>query len=314
MKKVNICFLTDDGYAMPTCVAMTSMLINKNKDSTYNIFMLCINVSEENISRFKQLEKNDFRIKIIELNDEYKKYNMEGVSASATAMYKFHIPQILKEIDKVIYLDGDIIVNSDLYELYSIDLSNKYVGVVKDICGAIKRHYRSFIKNKIFYFNSGVMLMNLKEMRTNNITEKLIDYRINGYNELMDQDALNYVLKDNKLELPFKYNTQTMCTFINKNVSQLKKLTKINDGCEDYDSVAIKSIILHYSLKNKPWKSQTGFMFDLWMYYYYKSPFNNEKMIRKNTNTNKKNNVLSKYQALKKNIRRYNFFKKFGIK
>ena len=139
--------------------------------------MLCINVSEENISRFKQLEKNDFRIKIIELNDEYKKYNMEGVSASATAMYKFHIPQILKEIDKVIYLDGDIIVNSDLYELYSIDLSNKYVGVVKDICGAIKRHYRSFIKNKIFYFNSGVMLLDLKSMRYLNISSKLIEMK-----------------------------------------------------------------------------------------------------------------------------------------
>ena len=114
MNEVNICFLTDNGYAMPTCVAMTSMLLNKNNDSKYNIYVLCINVSNNCIDKFMKLNREDFKINIIELNDKYQDFNMKGVSASATAMYKFSIPEILDNIDKVIYLDGDILINSDL--------------------------------------------------------------------------------------------------------------------------------------------------------------------------------------------------------
>jgi lipopolysaccharide biosynthesis glycosyltransferase len=309
---INTCFLTDDGYAMPTCIAITSMLKNKKKDSKYVIYVLSMNVSKANIEKFMLLDRKDFRIKIIPLDDRYKKYDMVGVSASSTAMYKFSIPEILNKIDKVIYLDGDIIVNDDLSELYNYQIGNNYIGAVKDINGIQKRHFNYYLKNDIFYFNSGVMLMNLNKLREDKVAEKLINYRLNGYNELMDQDSLNYVLRNKAYELPFKFNTQTMFTFINKDVSDLKKLVEIDKKCDSYEAIAKDSVILHYSMKGKPWKKSDGFMFDKWLDYYYISPFKDITIEIKNTSKNKKNTIISKYQAIRKNIRRYKFFKKFS--
>lgn len=314
MNVINTCFLTDDGYAMPTCIAINSMIINKNKESIYNIYVLSMNISEFNEEMFKKISGENCNIYIIKLDNNYQKFSMEGVSASPTAINKFSIPEILDNIDKVIYLDGDIVIKSDLSELYQYDLGDNYIGAVKDINGILKRHFNTFVKNNIFYFNSGVMLMNLKKMREDKITEKLIDYRINGYNELMDQDALNFVLRKNVYELPFKYNTQTMFTAINKNIDKLKIFLKLSDDVKSYDDLIKESVILHYSLKSKPWKAQSGYMFDLWLYYYYKSSFQNIVVERKNKNNKKSGNIIvTKIKALAKNCRRYRFFKKFSM-
>lgn len=311
MNEINVCFLTDDGYAMPTCIAMKSMLDNKNKNTKYNIYILSTSLSEHNTVKFKELNSVDFEVKIVNLEDKYKDFYMNGVSASPTAIYKFSIPEILSDLDKVIYLDGDIIVNSDLLELYNYKIGKNYIGAVKDINGALKRHYKAFIKKGIFYFNSGVMIMNLKQMRKDKITEKLIDYRLNGYNELMDQDALNYVLRNKTCELPFKYNTQTMITAINKKAPELKKFIEIPKDSKNYDDIINNSLILHYSLKNKPWKSQNGYKFDKWLYYYYQSPFGNTPIDREKKNIKKSKGLYARIQAFKKNGRRLRFFKKF---
>lgn len=156
--------------------------------------------------------------------------------------------------------------------------------------------------------------MNLKKLREDKISEKLIDYRLNGYNELMDQDALNYILRGSVTELPFKYNTQTMFTFINKSVSNLKELVCIDNSCDSYETIASKSVILHYSMKSKPWKKTNGFMFEKWNKYYKLSPYKDDVLEIKSSSDNKKNTFFTKYKSLKKNIRRYRFFKKFSRK
>ncbi len=312
--KINVCFLTDDGYVMPTCVALSSMIANKKGKNFYSVYLLCINVTENNLCKLKELNRPDFEINIIELNDKYSEnYYMKNTSATPAAIYKFNIPEILKDIDKIIYLDGDIIVSKDLEELYNYDLNNNYIGAVKDVNGLLKRHYNLFIKNNIFYFNSGVMLMNLKEMRKNNISKSLIDYRNNGYNELMDQDALNYVLKDKTIELPFKYNVQTMFKNINKTPNQIKKYYNLNNDYDSFDKMVEDSVVLHYSPKIKPWKSDNGYKFDLWKHYYNLSPYKDE-----NYNYNQKKsmekNIFQKIVTIFKNIRRLMFLMNFKKK
>ena len=311
MKKVNICFLTDNGYAMPTGVAIESLCKNKKKNTKYDIYILAIDISYENEKILESMNSNNISINIIKLKNKYKDFNMKNVSATSAAMYKFQIPDILSSQDKVIYLDGDIIVKSDLSELYSIDLGDNYIGAVLDINGVLKHHYNMYIKHNVFYFNSGVMLMNLKKMRKEKISEKLIEYRLNGYNELMDQDALNYILKGRTLEIPFKYNTQTMYTIINKDIKQLKKVLKLPEKYEKCDDIINNSIILHYSLKGKPWKNNNTFMYDEWNYYYNISPYKDKIKIKLDNNIIKKKNLCQKVSNLIKNYRRYRFLRNF---
>ncbi len=314
MKNVDICFLTDEGYAMQTCIALTSILKNKKNNIKYNIYILCNKVSNDSLEKIKSLDKVNFNINIIELknNDEYIKYDIKDIPASPTAIYKFNIPQILNKLDKVLYLDGDIIVNEDLSELFNYDIGDNYLGAVKDTAGLSKSLFKLFIKKNIFYFNSGVMIMNLKKMREDKVTELLIDYRINGYNELMDQDALNFVLRNKVCELPFKFNTQLMFAWINNNVKELKEYFKMTSDLKSTKEIINNAVIVHYSGMKKPWKHYDGFEHDLWVYYYYLSPFNNNMLNRclyhSNINNNKFTNFIKKKQ---KNLRRYKFMKKF---
>ena len=142
MKIINICFLTDDSYAMPTGVAIKSLCESKNKNTVYNIYILAIDVSSKNKRIFESMGEENVSIKIIQLKNEYEGHSIDGISATPTAMYKFRIPDILASVDRIIYLDGDIIVKTDLSNLYNFDICDNYIGAVLDINGVLKHHYK----------------------------------------------------------------------------------------------------------------------------------------------------------------------------
>lgn len=312
--EVNICFLADDNYLMQTTVTISSLYINKNEDTIYNLFIILNGKSEEKIKRLKGLERNNFKISIIKIDriKELLKFDIKEIPASPTAICKFYIPVLLKEIDKVLYIDGDTLIERDLLELYNIDIKDNYIGAVKDTCGLSRSLYRLFKKN-VFYFNSGVMIMNLRKMREEDIPNKLMEYRINGYNHLMDQDALNYVLKGKVMELPFEYNTQLSCFEDVKRIRNtnririLREYFNIQKDIKNTDEIINMATILHYSGSLKPWNQAYVVEGDLWIYYYYNSPFK-DVLLRKINKSKKKNSILSK---LFKKIRRYNFMRNF---
>ena len=113
----------------------------------------------QNCEKYNNLEKKDFPV-------------------STAALFKFDLPNLLPDsIEKVLYLDGDIIVQGDLSELYSTDISDVYAGVVKDYRGlTLKGDFNERLKiNHTAYFNSGVLLLNLSLLRNDNLPEKLLN-------------------------------------------------------------------------------------------------------------------------------------------
>ncbi len=101
--------------------------------------------------------------------------------------------------EKVIYLDSDIMFNGNIKELFDIDIANYELGVVKD------RYGKWFISPK--YFNSGVLLMNMKKIKESNLFEKVRNICFSKKMMFPDQSALNKCCKQ-KLYLPRKFNEQ----------------------------------------------------------------------------------------------------------
>ncbi len=101
--------------------------------------------------------------------------------------------------DKIIYLDTDIMINGDISELYSIDISDYEIGVVKD------RYGKFFINPK--YFNSGMLLLNMPAIRESNLFERVKQMCLTKKMAFPDQTALNKLAK-RKLYLPRKFNEQ----------------------------------------------------------------------------------------------------------
>lgn len=108
-------------------------------------------------------------------------------------------------------MDGDILVKGDLTSLYSVDLKDSLVAAVADMKPIV--YYRPTQNEKLgidsdYYFNTGVMLLNLQKMREEKTTDALLEYRSNGINYFMDQDAFNYILQRRVHYISFYNNAQ----------------------------------------------------------------------------------------------------------
>ena len=265
MNNINVCFITDESYAMPTGVAIQSLIENAGKESKYNIYVIAVNLDKKSIKYLKKLQTNKCKIIIKQTENIYDDINAKHPHVSKAALLKFDLPNILSNLDKVLYLDGDILVLNDLSELYNTDLNNKYAAVVPDMAGMLYGNYHvklGFCK----YFNSGVMVLNLRKMREDDISKKLLDYKLHkDTKHFMDQDCLNYVFQENVFYISPMYNwmAQNQTEFTDEKIKDFYNLSQ-----SDLDNIRKRPTVLHLTNKNKPWNSCDVIGSDIWHKYY----------------------------------------------
>lgn len=274
---IHIAFITDENFAFPTGVALVSLLKNKNEFSRYQIYVLCNDVSDDIKKRFLTYNCKDFSVQIMELDgfEALETIGQRTEHVSKTAMFKFKLAELFPDIDKLLYLDGDILILNDLGELYNTDIEQYYVAAVKDMAPVVK--YKPHVGKKLnlpesyIYFNSGVMLLNLKLMRAHNIAERLLTYRKNGKNYFMDQDAFNVVLGARMKELPVRFNNE-ITIYEQFSTFQIAKFFGISQS--DVGTTQVKDVvILHLTSKTKPWKYNLPYYTDLFRSYQAISSF-----------------------------------------
>lgn len=314
--RISVVYIADAGFMMPTCVSIVSLIKNKNIDDKYIIYALLNGVDEADKEKIVQLSTEDVEINIIDITSE----NYNGLDETTcvgwnrhitkSALYKFGLAEYLDNEDKILYIDGDTIINNSLRDLYNTDLEDNYVAAVNDMGRIVPQMAREINLKDENYFNSGVMLLNLKKMRQDKVFEKLIDYRVNTKSKFVDQDAFNYVMQDSRIILPCKYN------FLIKATEEFD----FDELCEKYFddyycsfSYLIKEqIVLHYAGPNKPWKFYNSYVTEMFLEYYYLSPYKDEHLQLKSIMRKMKHEVIVNkkrrnwsfpYEAIKKNSR-----------
>ncbi len=156
----------------------------------YNVEVLCVNQIKEIMQMFPKVDKTRFTI---------------------ATFYRFFITHTLpQEIEKIIYLDSDIIVNLDINELWQYELGDNVLAVVPNcLNGSSGKTVLSddgFVKPEN-YFNAGVLMINLKILRTEEETLMHGIKFIGTHSYTMfDQDILNYCFSTRALHLPVKFN------------------------------------------------------------------------------------------------------------
>jgi lipopolysaccharide biosynthesis glycosyltransferase len=167
-------------------------------------------------------------------------------------MQKVFIPEYVKDVNKAIYIDSDTIVQKDLFYLYNKNMNNTYIAGARD---GLMFMYPEHIKEinlewRDFYFNSGVMLLNLQKMRQDKFIEKSLMYFNNNYEVFADQDILNVVSKEKVKEISYIYNCNS--TFFEENDAEfLSKFFK-QEISNNPNDVYKKAVILHFA-GHKPW-------------------------------------------------------------
>ncbi len=276
---IHVCFCFTDKtghYSKFVGTTMYSLFENTNSEVTVHILhdntlsdenrdkFLYLAVRYGQIVKFYNVEElcaDDFS-KMVENNPKLLKDNRFTIGM----MFRLFIPQVLpKNISRVIYLDADIVVNTDIKELWEIELGDKFLAVVTSNSIAMKKHTHQTRQLCIDglvepddYFNSGVLLMNLLLLRGE--TQRIMD----GINFIgsdprhthFDQDVLNYCFTKNILKLPVRFNNSV-------SFARAKKETKIDQKIYHFLGSNYRSFGLDM---NDPFNR-------LWMSYFIKTPW-----------------------------------------
>lgn len=128
---------------------------------------------------------------------------------SEAASFRLLMPELFPELDRVLYIDCDVIVRQDVARLFDqTELGDNYMGVIYEapIEGQAER-WKALGCDPGKYFNSGFLLMNLKQMREEGVSARLLDACRVDWLEFPDQDALNQVCKGRVLPLSPLYNS-----------------------------------------------------------------------------------------------------------
>ena len=114
---------------------------------------------------------------------------------SKDALIKFQLPWIFRDLDRILYIDGDTLLFSGFEQIFETDIDDYFAAVVMDMymMKIGEWHKKPGLK---CYFNSGVIYLNLEKMRRENCSEKLVEYQKGDIeNVFMDQNALNVVFE-----------------------------------------------------------------------------------------------------------------------
>lgn len=263
---MNIVCATDDNFAQHCAVTIVSILKNKSEQDIA-IYLLTEGISNENEKILQELASKNGGILHIILVDAKalegcpmpQLKNLEHISIAT--YYRLLIPKLLPvHIEKVIYLDCDIVVRHSLDKLWHYPIYDYAIGAVYQISARTSADAKRLKYPASFgYFNAGVLLINLDYWRKNQISEKLFEFLNNEKETIIfhDQDALNGVLYDRCLPLPIKWNMLTI--FFMKRTLALNDIDGglVINNYNEYKKQILLDIndpsVIHFVSKPKPW-------------------------------------------------------------
>lgn len=215
---MNVAYSTSDLYSELAAISIVSLLENCKDVDEINIYVIDIGISQEHRQDLLDLAiKYDRKLEFLE------KLNVEDITQTRINVGRWHISTfsrlfllhvLPKSIDKVIYIDCDMIIRHSLKELWEMDMEETWCMSADDCRGKMYRKDIGIAMDSI-YTNNGLMVIDLEAWRTFDVESMFINF-INEYHgdiTYMDQGVLNGVfqpLKKVKL-LPISYNAQTMC-------------------------------------------------------------------------------------------------------
>ena len=254
---IHVVCCPDNYYAMPTGVMLCSLCEN-NKTEQLFIHVVHADLSEQNQQRLTEtVTQYGQEIEFLKINRSSLpniKLTREQQQLPIATYYRLFLSSLLHaNIDKVLYLDGDIIVRGNIKRLYEEPLVDFSVAAADDYLFSNDRIEQSYNALKIppssGYFNCGVILINLEFWRLHGVEKQFIQF-IESHNLPLyhhDQDVLNKVLCHSKKFLPLTYNFQH--NFLAK--PEYRKISwEFN---EEIERTATNPVILHFT-GSKPWR------------------------------------------------------------
>lgn len=274
----------DVNYAMPLCVTLTSLLESKNQLTKYEIFVYTecklLSLFKDRINEFIRKYTN-VQVSFIDMKDRFADAPSRLSHVTNPTYYRLLSAELLPEhYKKAIYLDVDVVVNTDLTEFFECELDDYLVGGIKHPSyyfadknsGAYYAEVLEKCRIPDFsqYINAGVLLLNLEQIRKENYTKKFVELVKKDF-PTVDQDVINSACFNKIKHLPFKYNVMPKCEMHLQN-PKISEIYDINEFKAAFDNPSI----IHWANPEKPWNNKNVRFSDRWEYFHSLSPIKKE--------------------------------------
>ena len=272
---MHLLFVSNNTYIPHVATTLASIFEN-NIDMNFFVHVLVTDISDNNKDKLKCFVRkygHQLEIKLINnnLDIDLSVCGKWGIFPSL----KLYAADLFPNIDKMLYVDADMICLGSLKNIDNVDLSDYYIAMVSDEEGATKHKQRLGLSQEAFYGCAGLVLFNLKRWREDSIRKKCFNYFNDPNNKNIikwgEQDVLNKVLQGHIMELPLIYN---MFSFYwlhhGRNVP-----IKYRHNIDEYKR---NTVIIHYIDSCKPWfKDCTTSLKKYYWKYHSITPWKNEK-------------------------------------
>ena len=243
-REIPIFFTIDDSYAPFLAVALNSAIKNSDPQRNYKAIVLYQDLGADNISRLQSLQTENFKIELMPIRanmealDDRMSNRLRCDYFTLTIYFRLFIPSMFPQYDKGIYIDSDVVLTDDIAKLFDIDIGENYIGACNDLSIADIPPLVAYTENAVGvnakeYINSGVLLMNLKKMRDDDLEGHFLSL-LNKYHFdsiAPDQDYLNAMCNGKIYYLEEKWDTMP----------------------NDAKPMLTETSLIHYNLFSKPW-------------------------------------------------------------
>lgn len=273
---VNILIGSDNNYA-PYYGVLLQSLFYHHPNQSFRIFLMTDARWSDRMTKIydKMVRKHHSTLVVHIVNEDMLKNCPLNPNHHVNISTYYHLlaPMILpQDVDRILYLDGDMVINGDISALWTMDMTGYGLAACVDSIAYDQDTYRRLdYPASCSYFNNGTSMINLKYWRENNIAEKAFEILATTSLELtlMDQDLENVVLAGKIKLLPIEYNYQVMflCGYFWKCFP--------DDFRADVLQKSTMPLVIHYNGEVKPWHFKYwGFPYlRVWNSYYAISPF-----------------------------------------
>ena len=260
---MNILFSSDNTYVRHLGVAIYSILSHNKMTQDFTFYIVDNEISSDNKANLQSIVNAYGNAKLIFISfrkwSEVLHLNMAWpISISAYARL-FIGEMIEKNVDRVLYLDCDVLINGDLYDLWNTDLGKNVVGAIQDQVHS-KTKVSVGLSRYDQYFNSGILLIDLKNWREFDVGNRSMNFITSQEGMVVhhDQGVLNNVLKGRWMRLPLKYNVMTIHFMMTQDrINKYFRDGSIFYNKEEISNAKNNPVILHFtpSFTSHPWET-----------------------------------------------------------